>query len=60
MLPLAAAASSSCPLELKNAACDAAAGRLALRNEPRAEEHAVCLMDFTPRTFALTLPRGLL
>lgn len=52
--------SGSCPLEVKDAAFDQAAGRLVVRVEQRMEGTEVCTMDFTPRAFALALPRSLL
>lgn len=53
--------SSNCPLEVKGVAFDDALGRLVVHLEQRKPtQGSACLMDFTPRTFSLALPRSLI
>lgn len=59
VLLLGTGESGNCPLDVKEIAFDGAAGRLRVYLEPRTGQGDACTMDFTPRTFALALPRSL-
>lgn len=51
---------SNCPLEVKEVAFDDGMGRLTVHLEQHKPPEGICLMDFTPRTFSLALPRSLI
>lgn len=48
---------SNCPLHVKGITFDRDRGRLKLHLEKYTEPGSVCYADFSPRTFALALPR---
>jgi len=61
VLFLATGGSSNCPPSVQDVTFDSTAGRLTIHLEPEVERPGTwCFMNFSPRTFALTLPRTLL
>lgn len=61
ILLLGTGESSTCPFRVGEIAFDGASGRLRIRlDQPTTGSGKACTADFSPRTFALALPRNLM